>query len=215
MSAVSSLQLDALAARLAEYLTVPLEASGRHVHLSRAHVEALFGPGYRLNRVRELSQPGQFVCAERLTLAGPKGEIPNVVVLGPERKESQVEISLTDAVALGVHPPVRLSGDLDGTPAITLRHGDRTLTLDRGLLVARRHIHMTPADARRFGVENGQAVRLRTFTSRAVIFTGVDVRVSDQFATAVHLDYDEANACGFQKGDRAMILPGSSPPPQE
>ena len=108
---------------------------------------------------------------------------------------------------------MRLSGDLDGTPGITLRHGDRTLTLDRGLLVAKRHIHMTPADARRFGVENGQAVRLRTFTSRAVIFTGVDVRVSDQFATAVHLDYDEANACGFQKGDRAIILPpgGLSP----
>ena len=185
---------------------VLIEVSARHIHLTREHVDILFGKGHQLTVKKELSQPGQFVCAERLTLAGPKGEISNVVVLGPERKESQVEISLTDGVALGVHPPVRLSGDLDGTPGITLRHGDRTLTLDRGLLVARRHIHMTPADARRFGVENGQAVRLRTFTSRAVIFTGVDVRVSDQFATAVHLDYDEANACGFQKGDRGLIL---------
>ena len=205
-TAVNTPALEALVQAVYARLTIELEASGRHVHLSRAHVEALFGPGYRLNRVRDLSQPGQFVCAERVTLAGPKGELANVVVLGPERKESQVEISLTDAVALGVKPPVRLSGDVQGTPGITLCRGDRRLRLDRGLMVAKRHIHMTPEDARRFGVENGQAVRLKCLTGRPTTFEDVEVRVSPQFATFAHLDYDEANACGFQKGDRGLIL---------
>lgn len=188
-------------------LTVPMEASGRHVHLSREGVDRLFGPGHRLTPVRDLSQPGQFVCAERVQLCGPKGVLDKVVVLGPERKECQAEISLTDAVTLGVTPPVRLSGDLDGTPGFVLRYGDRVLCLDRGLMVAKRHIHMTPADARRLGVEDGQRVRLKTLTARPLIFGDVEVRVRPDFATAAHLDYDEANACGFQKGDRGFILP--------
>ena len=206
MSMLDTRGLAALAEQLVARLTVEVEASGRHVHLSRAHVEALFGPGYRLNRAKELSQPGQFACAERVTLEGPKGRIDNVVILGPERPESQVEISLTDGVALGVAPPVRLSGDVAGTPGITLRHGDRVLRLERGVIAARRHIHMTPADAERFGVENGQQVRLRCFTARPLVFEAVEVRVSPKFATAAHIDYDEANACGFQKGDRGLIL---------
>lgn len=206
-AAVNTQAMDQLVQAVIARLTVELEASGRHVHLSRAHVEALFGPGYQLNRLRDLSQPGQFVCAERVTLVGPKGELANVVVLGPERAESQVEISLTDAVALGVTPPVRLSGEVQGTPGITLRRGERELRLDRGLMVAKRHIHMTPEDARRFGVENGQAVRLKCLTGRPVTFEGVEVRVSPKFATFAHLDYDEANACGFHKGDRGLVLP--------
>ena len=188
-------------------LTVLMEASGRHVHLSREGVDRLFGPGHRLTPVRDLSQPGQFVCAERVQLCGPKGVLDKVVVLGPERKECQAEISLTDAVTLGVTPPVRLSGDLDGTPGFMLRYGDRVLCLDRGLMVAKRHIHMTPADARRLGVEDRQRVRLKTLTDRPLIFGDVEVRVRSDFATAAHLDYDEANACGFQKGDRGFILP--------
>lgn len=188
-------------------LTVPMEASGRHVHLSQEGVDRLFGPGHRLAPVRDLSQPGQFVCAERVQLCGPKGVLDKVVVLGPERKECQAEISLTDAVTLGVTPPVRLSGDLDGTPGFVLRYGDRVLCLDRGLMVAKRHIHMTPADARRLGVEDRQRVRLKTLTARPLIFGDVEVRVRSDFATAAHLDYDEANACGFQKGDRGFILP--------
>ena len=207
MSAISMISLERLADRIVSRLTVEMEASGRHVHLSRAHVEALFGPGYQLNRVKDLSQPGQFVCAERVTLEGPRGILQNVVVLGPERPESQVEISLTDAVALGLTPPVRLSGDIEGTPGVTLRHGDRAVVLDRGLIAAKRHIHMTPADAARFGVANGQAVRLQAFTTRPVVFEEVEVRVSPKFSTTVHIDYDEANACGFKKGDRGMILP--------
>ncbi|MFR4562431.1 MAG: ethanolamine utilization phosphate acetyltransferase EutD [Flavonifractor plautii] len=195
--------------RLAEELvrlTIELEASGRHVHLSRADVETLFGAGYRLNRTKDLSQPGQFACAERVTLEGPRGSLKNVVILGPERPESQVEISLTDAVALGLTPPVRLSGDTEGTPGLTLRHGDRVLRLSRGLIVAKRHIHMTPEDAARFGVADRQRVRLQCFTSRPLVFQDVEVRVSPQFSTVVHIDYDEANACGFQKGDRGVIL---------
>ena len=207
MSAISVLCPERLAEELVRRLTVELEASGRHVHLCRAHVEALFGPGYRLTPVKDLSQPGQFACAERVTLEGPRGILQNVVVLGPERPESQVEISLTDGVALGIVPPVRLSGDIANTPGITLRHGDRCVVLDRGLIAAKRHIHMTPADAARFGVENGQAVRLQAFTARPVVFEDMEVRISPKFSTAVHIDYDEANACGFKKGDRGLILP--------
>ena len=207
MNTLNLMNIEALAEQIVRRLTVEVEASGRHVHLSRAHVEALFGPGFQLTRVKDLSQPGQFVCAQRVTMEGPKGSIPNVVVLGPERGESQVEISLTDGVALGVVPPVRLSGDIQGTPGITLRYGDRTVTLDHGLIAAKRHIHMTPEDAARFGVENGQEVRLRCLTGRPLVFEGVEARISPQFKTAVHIDYDEANACGFQKGDRGLILP--------
>ena len=187
-------------------LTVPMEASGRHVHLSREGVDRLFGPGHRLTPVRDLSQPGQFVCAERVTLVGPGGEIGNVVVLGPERKQSQVEISLTDGRALGIAPPVRISGDIEDTPGIILRRGDREIRLEQGVVAAKRHIHMTPADAERWGVADKQQVRLKCLTARPVTFEAVEVRVSPQFATAAHIDYDEANACGFQKGDRGMIL---------
>ncbi len=198
--------VDVLATEIVRLLTVEMEASGRHIHLSRAHVDALFGVGYRLTPVKDLSQPGQFACKERVTLVGPKGELKNVVVLGPERSESQVEISLTDAVALGISPPVRQSGDLVGTPGLTVRNGERMITLDHGLIAAQRHIHMTPEDAARWGVSDNQTVRLRTFTARPVVFDAVVVRVSPKFCTMVHLDYDEANACGFQKGDRSMIL---------
>lgn len=202
-----NVQIDALAQELVRLLTIEMEASGRHIHLSCAHVEALFGVGYQLTPVKELSQPGQFACQERVTLAGPKGELKNVVVLGPERGETQAEISLTDAVTLGITPPVRQSGDLSGTPGLTVRFGERSVTLDHGLIAAQRHIHMTPEDAARWGVADNQTVRLKTFTARPLIFGGVVVRVSPRFSTMVHLDYDEANACGFRKGDRAIILP--------
>ena len=206
MHTLNTIDAAALAEQIVARLTIEIEASGRHVHLSRPDLEALFGPGYQLNRVKDLSQPGQFACAERVTLEGPKGSIPNVVILGPERPESQVEISLTDGVALGITPPVRLSGDIAGTPGLTLRRGDRVLRLERGLIAAKRHIHMTPADAARFGVADRQSVGLRCFTARPAVLEDVEVRVSPKFSTAVHIDYDEANACGFQKGDRGLIL---------
>lgn len=206
MHTLNTIDAAALAEQIVARLTIGIEASGRHVHLSRPDLEALFGAGYQLNRVKELSQPGQFACAERVTLEGPKGSIPNVVILGPERPESQVEISLTDGVALGIIPPVRLSGDTAGTPGVTLRHGDRVVRLDHGLIAARRHLHLSPAEAARFGVAHGQQVRLRCFTARPLVLEEVEVRVSPNFSAAAHIDYDEANACGFHKGDRGLIL---------
>jgi len=206
MNGVNTINIPRLAEEIVSALTIEIEASGRHVHLSQAHLEALFGPGYRLNRVKELSQPGQFACAERVTVAGPKGELRNVVILGPTRGESQVEISLTDAIALGITPPVRLSGEIQGTPGVTVRHGEREIQLERGLIVAKRHLHMTPGDAARFGVAQGRSVRFKCFTGRPLTLEDVEVRVSERFATVLHIDYDEANACGFQKGDRGMIV---------
>lgn len=183
---------------------VELEASGRHVHLCPADAMMLFG--HRLTFQRELSQPGQYVCQERVTLVGPKGEIANVAVLGPERSESQVELSMTDCVALGVRAPVRLSGNIAGTPGITLRANGKSVTLQQGVIVAKRHIHMTPGDAMAQGVQDKAVVKLRTLTARPLIFDDVIVRVSPDFRTRAHLDFDEANACGFAKGDLGMII---------
>ena len=187
-------------------LTIEVEASGRHVHLTREAVERLFGPGHRLTPVKDLSQPGQFACAERVDLVGPKGTLKNVAVLGPERKECQAEISATDAVALGLKPPVRQSGDIKGSSPVTVKVGENTLELQEGLIIAQRHIHMTPEDAKRFGVTDGQSVGLKCLTNRPAILEDTVVRVSDKFAAYVHLDYDEANAVGWKKGDRARLV---------
>ncbi len=184
---------------------VELEASGRHVHVTKQQAQALFGHG--LTPKRPLSQPGQFLANERLTVIGPKGEFENVAVLGPERKEAQVEISLTDARTLGLQPPVRLSGSVEGSPGAILQTQRGKVKLEQGVIVAQRHIHMTPEDATRMGVKNGQEVRLQVFTQRPLVFEDVQIRVSPDFATYVHLDYDEANACGFQPGDLGRILP--------
>lgn len=196
--------LDALALRLTKLLFIPLEASGRHVHLTADQARALFG--HPLTPKRPLSQPGQFLANERLTLVGEKGEFTNVAVLGPERKEAQVEISLTDGRSLGIPAPVRLSGNVSGSPGAVLSGPMGTVELGEGVIVAKRHIHLTPEAAARFGVQDGQRVKLRTFTDRPLIFEDVVVRVSDQFSPYAHLDYDEANACGFRKGDLGRIL---------
>ena len=186
---------------------VPVASSARHVHLCHADVERLFGPGHQLTVFRMLSQPGQYLSNERVTVIGPKGEFGNVAVLGPERKEAQVEISLTDARTLGIDAPVRLSGDVAGSPGGVIVGQCGRVTLPQGVIVAKRHIHLTPEDAARFGVRDKQTVKLKAYTSRPVIFEDVAVRVSPEFASYVHLDYDEANACGFRKGDLGRILP--------
>ena len=184
---------------------IELEASGRHVHVTEAQAVALFG--HKLTPKRPLSQPGQYLCNERLTVIGPKGEFRNVAVLGPERKEAQVEISLTDARHLGVNAPVRLSGDVRDTPGVTLVGETGRITLQSGVMAAQRHIHLTPQAAAWFGVQDKQVVKLQTLTARPCIFEDVVVRVSPDFAPAVHLDYDESNACGFHDGDYGRILP--------
>ena len=199
------MELDALVKAVMKNVFVELEASGRHVHVTKEQAMTLFGHG--LTPKRELSQPGQYLANERVTVAGPKGEFENVAVLGPERKEAQVEISLTDGKALGITPPVRLSGKVAGTPGAVLTGPRGRVTLSQGVMAAQRHIHMTPEDARRMGVQDKQTVRLQTFTDRPVVFEDVVVRVSPEFATYVHLDYDEANACGFASGDLGRILP--------
>lgn len=198
-------QIQMLTEQLIHRLFVELEASGRHVHVTREQAQTLFGHG--LTPKRPLSQPGQYLANERVTVVGPKGTFENVAVLGPERKEAQVEISLTDGRTLGVEAPVRLSGDVSGTPGVTLIGPGGTVTLNEGVIAAQRHIHLTPEDARNFGVKDKQVVKLQTFTARPVIFQDVAVRVSPEFASYVHLDYDEANACGFAKGDLGRILP--------
>ena len=198
-------QLRDLVKAVAARLFVELEASGRHVHVTAEQAQALFG--HPLTPERPLSQPGQYLARERVRLIGPKGEFRNVAVLGPERKEGQVEISLTDGRVLGIDPPVRLSGDVQGSPGIPLEGERGQVQLSQGVIAAQRHVHLTPEDAALFGVKNGQNVRLQTFTARPTVFGDVAVRVSSDFASYVHLDYDEANACGFRKGDLGRLLP--------
>ena len=183
---------------------VELEASGRHVHVTKDQARQLFG--HSLTAKRPLSQPGQYLANERVTVIGPKGEFQNVAVLGPERKEAQVEISLTDGKVLGIQPPVRGSGDVSGSPGVTLIGPQGTVMLHQGVIAAQRHIHMTPEDASHMGVQDKQIVKLQVFTKRPLIFEDVLVRVSKDYATYAHLDYDEANACGFSGGDLGRIL---------
>lgn len=197
--------METLTKEIMGRIFVELEASGRHVHVTKAQAQALFG--HPLTPKRPLSQPGQFLANERVTVFGPKGKFENVAVLGPERPEGQVEVSLTDARVLGISPPVRLSGSVENTPGAVLEGPMGRVILHQGVIVARRHIHMTPEAAAHFGVKDKQVVRLQTYTQRPVVFEDVQVRVSDKFETFVHLDYDEANACGFKPGDFGRILP--------
>ena len=185
-------------------LFIELEASGRHVHVTKEQAMVLFG--HPLTPKRPLSQPGQYLANERVTVMGPKGKFENVAVLGPEREAGQVEISLTDGRTLGILPPVRLSGNVANSPGAILRSDRGQVTLQEGVICAQRHIHMIPETAKQMGVRDKQTVKLQVFTDRPVIFDDVVVRVSEKFADFVHLDYDEANACGFQTGDLGRIL---------
>lgn len=185
---------------------IEVEASGRHVHLSRKDVELLFGEGYKLTPAKELSQPGQFACEERVTITGPKGSIKNVVILGPERKATQVEISLTDALSLGIKAPIRESGKIDNTPGITISSSKASIIMDKGVIVAKRHIHITPEDALKYGVKDSQIVKVEVLGERPLIFDDTIIRVSPQYRTYMHIDYDEANACGYKKGVFCKIL---------
>ena len=198
-------QLQSLTDAILHRIFIPLEASGRHIHVTKEQALALFG--HPLTPKRPLSQPGQYLANERVTVIGPKGEFQNVAVLGPERKEAQIEISLTDARSLGLEVPIRLSGDVKNSPGATLVGQQGSLTLPNGVIAAQRHIHLTPEDAAQFGVTDKQTVKLQTFTARPTIFGDVAVRISPEYASFVHLDYDEANACGFHTGDLGRILP--------
>ena len=197
--------IDALVGAVAARLFVPVEASGRHVHLTAEQARKLFGHG--LTPERPLSQPGQFLAKERVTVMGPRGVFRNVAVLGPERREAQVEISLTDGKVLGLAPPVKLSGDVSGSPGCTLEGPCGKVELQRGVIAARRHIHLTPEDGKMLGVADRQVVKFQVFSDRPVIFADTVVRIDPSFQRAAHLDYDEANACGFTRGDLGRIIP--------
>lgn len=197
--------IETLAGQVMERLFVEMEASGRHVHLTQEQIDKLFG--HSLTPAKPLSQPGQFAAKERLTVVGPKGELKNVAVLGPARGEGQVELSLTDARMLGLNVPVRQSGDVKDSPGVNLFGPAGQLRLEQGAIAAQRHIHLRPSDAARFGVKDRQVVKLQTFTARPLVFDDVVVRISPDFAPRVHLDYDEANACGFAPGDFGRIIP--------
>ena len=198
------MELDALTQQVFDRIFVELEASGRHVHVTKSQAQTLFG--HELTPQRDLSQPGQFLARERVTVIGPKGKFENVAVLGPERPEAQVEISLSDGRTLGITPPVRMSGDVAGTPGAVLEGTAGRVTFLQGVIAAKRHIHMNEEAAKTMGVRDRQVVRLQTYTARPVVFEDVTVRVHPSFQSRVHLDYDEANACGFQKGDLGRIL---------
>ena len=176
-----------------------VETSARHVHVTEEHLAILFGEGAKLTPKKDLSQPGQFACEERVTLVGPKKSIPNVSILGPTRKASQVEVSFTDARTLGVTPPVRESGDLAGSAGCKIVGPCGEVDLEEGVIVAKRHIHFTPEDAKEFGVEDKQIVSVKIDSNgRSLVFGDVVVRVSEKFAAAMHIDTDEANAaCAF------------------
>ena len=195
---------NALIDAVLKNIFIEMEASGRHVHVTKQQAQQLFGHG--LTPDRPLSQPGQWVAKERVTVVGPKGQFHNVAVLGPERKEAQVEISLTDGRVLGIQPPIRPSGSVKDSPGALLRGSLGEVTLSQGVIAAQRHIHITPQDAQNFGVQDRQVVRLQTYTDRPLVFDDVLVRVSKDFATRVHLDFDEANACGYKAADLGRIL---------
>ncbi len=186
--------------RRQEKAPVPIEVSAHHVHLSQAHVEALFGPGHQLTPESDLSQPGQFACKEKVNLIGPKGRVERVRVLGPTRPESQVEISMTEQFILGIHPPVRQSGDLDGSPGVTLEGPNGQVVLEQGVICALRHIHMSPEEALRYGLRDKSQVKVNVKGERELVFGGVLVRVHPNFKLAMHIDTDEANAAEITTG---------------
>jgi acetate kinase len=176
---------------------IPVGVSARHVHLSRADRERLFGPGYRLTRRHDVSQPGQYVTRETVDVVGPRGELHGVAIIDPERPQSQVELARTDAIRIGIDPPLRLSGELDGTPGVTLRGPAGSVALAGGVIVARRHLHLAPSDAAALGVADRDTIRARVAGDREMVLGDIVCRVDPRFALDLHLDTDEANAAGL------------------
>ena len=184
-----------------------VETSARHIHVSQEHLEILFGKGYELTKKKDLSQPGQYACAERVDVVGPKKALTGVSILGPVRKETQVEISLTDARSIGVDAPIRESGDTAGSGACKLVGPCGEVELTQGVIAAKRHIHMTPADAEKYGIADKQIVSVKVETNgRSLVFGDVIARVSPSYALAMHIDTDEANAALVGPNQMGEIL---------
>ena len=188
-------------------MNIIIETSARHVHLTEKTIETLFGAGHQLTKKKELSQPGQFACEERVTVVGPKSKLAGVSVLGPARPADQVEISATDARSIGLVAPVRESGDLAGTPGCTLIGPKGEVAISEGVVVAKRHAHLTPETAEKWGITNGQVVGLKIESEgRSAVFGDVVARVRGDFADAVHIDTDESNAVLAAPGIKGEII---------
>ena len=185
---------------------VPVGVSNRHIHVTQSDLETLFGKGYSLKDMKSLSQPGQFAAEECVIIAGPKGSIEKVRILGPVRPETQIEISMTDSYKLGVKGVVKNSGDISGTPGCVVIGPKGTVILDKGVIVAARHVHMSTSEASQMGLKDLDLVSLKTSGSRSVTFNNVLVRVSDKFALDFHIDTDEANGAGLRNGDMVEIV---------
>ena len=186
--------------------TITLEASGRHVHLSQDDIDELFGKGYSLTPKRELSQPGQFLAEEQVKLIGKKGIIEKAAILGPARSHSQVEVSKTDSIKLGIDAPLRFSGNIKDSASVFIASSENVIKLEEGVIIVKRHIHMTPEDAEKLAVEDGDIVSVEALTERPVVFKDVLIRVNEDYSLNMHIDYDEANACLFSKGDKAKLI---------
>ncbi|WP_456275987.1 phosphate propanoyltransferase [Bacillus sp. AK128] len=187
-------------------MSIPVGVSNRHIHLKQEHVNILFGEGYTLTSLKELSQPGEFAANEAVQVIGPKGQFPNVRVLGPVRSLTQLEISITDSYTLGVKAPIRSSGNIKDTPGITIVGPKGEVLLNEGVIVAERHIHMTTSDAEQFKVVDGEYVSVKTEGERGLIFNQVLIRVKDTYALDFHIDTDEANASGLKTGDSVSLI---------
>ena len=198
----------AVCVRLAQenQYVIPAAVSARHIHLSAADRDVLFGPGYALHMMRPLSQPGQFACEEKLSIIGPKGRIEGVRILGPERPETQVEVSMTDTFALGITPAVRMSGNIASTPGCKLVGPKGGVMLSQGVIVAARHLHMAAQEAAAYGLKSGDIVSARKKGARATTLGNIVVRAGDGHSLELHIDTDEANAAAIRCGDLLELV---------
>lgn len=187
---------------------VSIGLSNRHLHVTREHLNKLFGDGHELTDIKTLTQPGQYACEEKVDIVGPKGTLKGVRILGPVRKATQIEISVSDSYTLGLKVPVRDSGDIEGTPGVKIIGPKGEVELDKGVIVAARHIHMHPDDAKAFGVEDFQRVKVKVEGMRGLVFENVLIRVAPNFALDMHIDVEEGNAAGIGNGAMVEVITG-------
>lgn len=185
---------------------VPIAMSNRHIHLSQKDLDILFGENYELTKMKDLSQPGQFACDEKVDVTGPKGTVKGIRILGPTRPDTQLEVSVADSFALGIKPPVRDSGDIADSPGVTITGPKGSIEIDQGAIVASRHIHMHTDDAAKFGLKDKDEVMVKVGGKRGLIFSNVLVRVSDKYALEMHVDVEEGNAAGVSNGQMVEII---------
>ena len=185
--------------------TVGIEGSGKHCHITRETLDVLFGKGFELEVKKMLSQPGQFATPHRIKVVGPRASA-DIMIIGPCRTVNQIELSLTDARSLGFEPPIRESGDVKGSPGCTLVGPKGEIVINEGVIVAKRHVHLTPEDAERLGIKDKQIVQVKTAGDRALIFGDVVARVSHEFSNAMHVDYDELNAAALSGPDSVGVI---------